>query len=87
LLVPVAVGVGMIVRGELTEPAERVVFGALLLVVLHLKTITRTLIPRFDILGGDTVNVVLMVVALVAAVVGAAQARLRPATLTAVSGR
>jgi hypothetical protein len=87
LLVPVAVGVGMIVRGELTEPAERVVFGALLLVVLHLKTITRTLIPGFDILGGDTVNVVLMVVALVAAVVGAAQARLRPAPLTAARGR
>jgi hypothetical protein len=45
------------------------------------------LIPRFDILGADTVNVVLMVVALVAAVVGAAQARLRPAPLTAAMGR
>ena len=87
LLIPVAVGVGMIVRGELTEPAERVVFGALLLVVLHLQTITKTLIPRFDILGADTVNAILMVVALVASVIGAAQARLRPATPTAVSGR
>jgi hypothetical protein len=87
LLVPVAVGVGMIVRGELTQPAERVVFGALLLVVLHLHTVTKTLIPRFDVLGADTVNVVLMVVALVASFVGAAQARLRPATLTAVSRR
>ena len=87
LLVPVAVGAGMIVRGELTEPAERVVFGALLLVVLHLHTVTKTLIPRFDVLGADTVNVVLMVVALVASVIGAAQAHLRPAPLTAASGR
>jgi hypothetical protein len=87
LLVPVAVGVGMIVRGELTQPAERVVFGALLLVVLHLHTVTKTLIPRFDVLGADTVNVILMVVALVASVVGAVQARLRPAPLAAVSGQ
>jgi hypothetical protein len=51
------------------------VFGALLLVVLHLQTVTKTLIPGFYILGADTANVVLMAIALVAALYRSLQLR------------
>ena len=64
LFIPVAVGVGMAVRGELTSVAERITLGALALVVLHLHTVSRFLIPGFDLRAADTVDLVLIVTGL-----------------------
>ncbi|MGH3828885.1 MAG: hypothetical protein ACRDRS_00315 [Pseudonocardiaceae bacterium] len=67
LFIPIAVGAGMVVRGELTSTAQRITVGALVLVVLHLHTVSAALIPGFDVRAGDTVDLVLVVIGLVGA--------------------
>ena len=64
LFIPVSVGVGMAVRGELTSVAERITLGALVLVVLHLHTVSKSLIPGFDLRAADTVDLVLILAGL-----------------------
>jgi len=64
LFIPVAIGVGMAVRGELTSFAERIMVGALALVVLHLHSISTSVIPGFDLRAADTVDLVLILAGL-----------------------
>jgi hypothetical protein len=66
LFVPVAIGIGTALRGQLTRSADRIAAGALLLVVLHLQTISKRLIPGLDVRGADTLNLVLILVGLAA---------------------
>lgn len=75
LFVPVAIGIGMALRGQLTRIADRIAAGALLVVVLHLQTISKRLIPGLDVRGADTVNLVLILVGLAAGLWGAAADR------------
>ncbi|MFJ8811681.1 hypothetical protein [Amycolatopsis thermoflava] len=69
LFVPVALGIGMAVRGELTRTADRVAVDALTLVVLHLHTVSTKLIPGFDVRLADAVDLLLVAVGLAAALV------------------
>jgi len=64
LFIPIALGVGMAVRGELTSVTERIMVGALVLVVLHMHTVSRSLIPGFDVRAADTVDLVLIMTGL-----------------------
>jgi hypothetical protein len=64
LFVPVAVGIGMAVRGDLTSAAERIALVAQLLVVLHLQTVSTKVIPGFDTRLADTMNLLLMLTGL-----------------------
>jgi hypothetical protein len=73
LIIPVAVGIGMAVRGQLTGWPERIAVAAPLLVVLHLHTVTTTLIPGFDVRAADTVDMILIVTGLVGLSVGASE--------------
>lgn len=82
LLVPVAVGIGMVLRRELTRVSEWIMVGSLTLVVLHLQTVSTSLIPGFDYRAADTVNLVLMTVALVAGLYTALTARQRAPQVT-----
>lgn len=77
LLVPVAVGVGMAIRGELNGVVERIMVGALLLVVLHLHTVSTNVIPGLDVRAADTVNLVLIMTGLTCGVYCALSAWLR----------
>jgi hypothetical protein len=77
LLIPVAVGIGMALRREIATAAEWTAFGALLLAVLHLHTVTTTLVPGMDMRAADTVNLVLMLTGLVAGMYGAVSSRRR----------
>ena len=79
LFVPVAIGIGMALRGELKSAADKVAAGALLIVVLHLQTISKRLIPGLDVRGADTVNLVLILVALAAGLWSAVADRRRVA--------
>lgn len=65
LFIPVAVGIGMAIRGELTGLTEWITVGLLALVVLHLHTVSISLIPGFDVRAADTVDLVLISTALV----------------------
>ena len=78
LFVPVAIGIGMALRGELKSAADRIAAGALL-IVLHLQTISKRLIPGLDVRGADTVNLVLILVALAAGLWSAVADRRRVA--------
>lgn len=71
LFIPVVVGIGMMIRGQLTSLAERVTVGALTLVVLHLHTVSRSLIPGLDLLTQDTVDLGLILIALACGVYSA----------------
>lgn len=82
LLVPVAVGIGRAVRRELVGPAQWIMAGSLTLVVLHLQTVSTSLLPGFDYRVADTVNLVLMMVALAAGLYAAVTARTRTARET-----
>ncbi len=64
LLIPVALGIGMLIRGELTGVVERITLGALVLVVIHLHSVSTRVIPGFDVRGADTADLVLMVIGL-----------------------
>jgi hypothetical protein len=79
LFVPVAIGIGMALRRELTRAADRIAAGALLLVVLHLQTISKRLVPGLDVRGADTVNLVLILVGLTAGLWSAVADRRRVA--------
>jgi hypothetical protein len=81
LLIPVAVGIGMLVRGELTGIAERITLGALVLIVVHLHSVSTRLIPGFDVRAADTVDLALMMIGLVCGMYSAVSAA------TARSGR
>ena len=56
----------MFLRGELTRAGDRVAVLASLGVILHLETVSTTLLPGFDYRDADTVNLLLLVVGLVA---------------------
>lgn len=75
LLIPVAVGVGMAIRGELTSVAERLTLGLLSLVVLHLHAVSKALIPGVDVRTAATVDLVLILAALAVALCGAVSSR------------
>jgi hypothetical protein len=77
----VAVGIGMLVRGELTGIAERITLGALVLIVVHLHSVSTRLIPGFDVRAADTVDLALMMIGLVCGMYSAVSAA------TARSGR
>ena len=66
LLIPVAVGFGMAVHGELTRAGDRIALVACLLVVLHLQTVSTTIVPGLGYRGADAVNLFLMLVGLIA---------------------
>lgn len=66
LFIPAAIGLGMFLRGELTRAGDRVAVLASLGVILHLETVSTTLLPGFDYRDADTVNLLLLVVGLVA---------------------
>lgn len=64
LIIPVVVGIGMAVRGELTRTVDRVMVAAMALVVVHLHTVTTAVIPGFDVHLADTLDLALVGVAL-----------------------
>ncbi|MGH4000034.1 MAG: hypothetical protein ACRDTJ_21525, partial [Pseudonocardiaceae bacterium] len=82
LFIPIAVGIGTAVRGELTSVAERIMVGALVLVVLHLHTISKSLIPGFDVRAADTVDLVLIVLGLACGVYRVLSTRRRSPVVT-----
>ena len=86
LFVPVAIGIGMALRGQLTRMADRIAAGALLLVVFHLQTVSKRLVPGLDVRGADTVNLVLILIGLTAGLFSAVADRRRAATVLAKAG-
>jgi hypothetical protein len=68
LFVPVAIGIGMALRGELTRAGDRITLLACSLVVLHLQTVSTAIVPGLGILGADAINLLLLVVGLVAGI-------------------
>ena len=82
LFVPVVVGFGMMIRGQLRSVAEWIVLVALTLVVLHLHTVSKSLIPGFDLLAQDTVDLVLILAGLTGGMYSAVSARRRRSTGT-----
>lgn len=70
IIVPVALGLGMALRGELADPLARVCLGALTVVTLHLQSVSIAIVPGLDIRGADTLDVVLVVLALLLAIIG-----------------
>lgn len=79
VLIPFAVGLGMLVRGELTGLATRLVLGSCVLVVVHLHAVSTSVIPGMSTRGADTVDVVLVAVALICTVFAVAARIRRPA--------
>lgn len=77
LLIPVAVGVGMAVRGEITSIAEWITVGSLFLVVVHLHTITKTL-TSLGVREAATIDLGLIVIGFASAMYSALSTRERP---------
>lgn len=63
MLIPVAAGVGMAMRGELTAIADRIALAASVLVVLHLHTVSIFLLPLLDVRLADTIDIGLVLIA------------------------
>lgn len=82
LFVPVVVGFGMVIRGQLRSVAEWITLAALTLVVLHLHTVSKSLVPGFDLLAADTVDLVLILAGLTGGMYSAVSARRRRSTET-----
>ena len=66
LFIPAAIGLGMALRGELTRAGDRIAMLACLGVIVHLQTITTSLLPGFDYRDADIVNLLLLIVGLIA---------------------
>jgi hypothetical protein len=70
VVVPLVIGLGMLVRGELTGVFARLAFAAFTVVAVHLHTVSTFLVPGLSVRGADTVDVALVAAALVCAVSG-----------------
>lgn len=88
MIVPVAVGIGMAVRGELSGIGARLVLGLSAFVVVHLHSVSAAVIPGLTSRGADTIDFVVVVVVFVVATACALVPTLRrhPATATAEAG-
>ncbi len=70
MIVPLAIGIGMAIRGELTAIAGRLALTSCALVVIHLHTVSTFLIPGLTVLGADTIDLLLVAATLFFAVWG-----------------
>lgn len=68
MIIPVAVGAGMAIRGELAGVASKLAWVCCVLVVFHLHSVSRSVIPGLSERGADTIDLVLVCAALLCVV-------------------
>jgi hypothetical protein len=69
LLLPVAAGTGMVLRGRLTDPLGRIALAGCAAVVLHLHTVTTRVVPGLTDRLADEIDFAVLVVAVGCAIV------------------